>query len=241
MDSRRGYLRNRCNLQATNECFLTPGTKAAAYKRISNNVPASRIGKPTNFFNIREQIPKLDQVPTKNERSTSFAVDESKVQRRQFGFNMHNILLREKAVSAFNKLQNEKKESVSPVKIQNRHFSRNNGCSHSIDFINHTEVRDARAASDGGFFTACELGRSATAAKRLGTAERGHGRQFLVTDFVKNQKNPHFNARYEKLNLGVFSMKRSEFSDISNAVGATKHVIRPSDHTFNQLRSRMQR
>ena len=78
------------------------------------------------------------------------------------------------------------------------------------------------------------------AAKRLGTAEAGHGRQFLITDFHKNIKNTHFNSNHA-MTIGqspkAYSFKRSEFSDITNSIGATKTVIRPSDHTFNVLRS----
>ena len=47
---------------------------------------------------------------------------------------------------------------------------------HSIDFINHTEVRGPRQASDGGFFQMGYSGQSAKAVKRLGTAETGHGK-----------------------------------------------------------------
>ena len=35
----------------------------------------------------------------------------------------------------------------------------------------------------------------------------------------------------------AFSFKRSEFSDINNALDLTKQVIRPSDHTFFAMRS----
>lgn len=39
-------------------------------------------------------------IPTKNEASVSFAVDEDKVHRRQFSFNPKNMLLREKGLAA---------------------------------------------------------------------------------------------------------------------------------------------
>ena len=39
-------------------------------------------------------------VPTKNECSPSFAVDEAKVGRRKFNFNPKNMLLREKGLQA---------------------------------------------------------------------------------------------------------------------------------------------
>ena len=79
-------------------------------------------------------------------------------------------------------------------------------------------------------------GHSSKAVKRLGTAEHGHGRQFLITDYLKNEKNPHFNARYGALNTKVFSFKRSEFQDINNAQGATKNIIRPSEFIFQLMR-----
>lgn len=55
-DSHAGYLLNRGNLQSTNECFLAPGAKAVSYKRISNAVPPSQVGRPTNFFSLRGQL-----------------------------------------------------------------------------------------------------------------------------------------------------------------------------------------
>ena len=81
--------------------------------------------------------------------------------------------------------------------MTNKHASRNNGVSVSIDFINHTEVKGPRLAADGGVFPVGHAGLSSNAVRRLGTAESGHGRQFLITDFSKNIKNPHFSKAYE--------------------------------------------
>ena len=58
----------------------------------------SRAGKQSNFFALREQMgTNQGQVPTKNERSQSFAVNEVKVDRRNFSFNPKNLLLKEKS------------------------------------------------------------------------------------------------------------------------------------------------
>ena len=143
-------------------------------------------------------------VPAKNEPSTSFAVDEDKVRRRTFSFNPKNMLLREKGMAALNQ-QNEQNQREHEARVAqtsfgiinrgraNRHLSRNDGINHSVDFISHAEVRGPRISSDGGFFQMGYSGQSQRAVKRLGTAESGHGRQFLITDFAKNQKDPHFN------------------------------------------------
>ena len=122
----------------------------------------------------------------------------------------------------------------------NRHQSRNDGKTLSIDFVYHCAIKGARQGSDGGVFPKGLSGQSRQAVKRLGTAENGHGRQFLITDFTKNIKNPHFSASFDatiKQSPQAYSFKRSEFSDINNSVGATKHEIRPSDHTFNAIRN----
>mmetsp|Transcript_1439 Transcript_1439/g.2359 ORF Transcript_1439/g.2359 Transcript_1439/m.2359 type:complete len:113 (-) Transcript_1439:579-917(-) len=104
MDSRKNYLKNRANGKTTNECFIAPGGKPASHMKLTATMPPSRVGKPTNFFSLREQMgsagASLAQVPNKNERSLSFAVDESKVQRRHFGFQPKNMLLREKGLAA---------------------------------------------------------------------------------------------------------------------------------------------
>ena len=101
-------------------------------------------------------------------------------------------------------------------------------------------ARARRLASDGGVFPVGHGGQSPAAVKRLGTAERGHGKQFLITDFKKNIKNPHFSQNYSS-NLAKqpkgFSFNRSEFSDVCNSIGASSNVMRPSDHTFNIIRS----
>ena len=126
-----------------------------------------------------------------------------------------------------------------PAAVNNRHHSRNDGLSRSIDFVFHTELNGPKLASDGGSFPVGASGMSRNAVKRLGTAESGHGRQFLITDFQKNIKNPHFSNNYDntiKQKPQAFSLKRSEFSDICNSRGATNNVIRYSDHTFNVLR-----
>ena len=186
--------------------------------------PPSRVGKDNNFFNLREQLATVHKrMPSKNEKSTSFAVSEEKVARQKFTFNPLNMLLREKGV--------QRKQSAGaawdheqPAGRANRHESRNNGLSHSIDFVFHTEIKGPRLASDGGVFPVGHGGQSPAAVKRLGTAEGGHGKQFLITDFKKNIKNPHFSQNYSS-NLAKqpkgFSFNRSEFSDVCNSIGAS--------------------
>lgn len=94
---------------------------------------------------------------------------------------------------ALNQVSRKQDEEAMPKPIfANRHISRNDGSKPSIDFIYHTSLKGPRQASDGGIFPTHKGGRSANAPHRLGTAESGHGRQFLVTDFSKNVKNPHF-------------------------------------------------
>ena len=61
--------------------------------------PPSRVGKENSFFALREQLATVHKrMPSKNEKSTSFAVSEEKVARQRFGFNPLNMLLRDKGV-----------------------------------------------------------------------------------------------------------------------------------------------
>ena len=104
MESRKNYLKNKDQLERTNECFIAPGSKPSAHMKLSttDHIP-SRVGKPSNFFSLREQMNQnKGNVPAKNEPSTSFAVDEDKVRRRTFSFNPKNMLLREKGMAALN-------------------------------------------------------------------------------------------------------------------------------------------
>ena len=102
MEARKNYLNNKDSLTTTNECFVPPGGKPAmCMKLTSTDFIASRVGKPSNFFSLREQMNvNKGNIPTKNEASVSFAVDEDKVHRRQFSFNPKNMLLREKGLAA---------------------------------------------------------------------------------------------------------------------------------------------
>ena len=89
-DSKRAYILNKDKQEKTNECFITPGGN---FKRISEIMPPSRVGKPSNFFNLREHLNTIQkQMPSKNKTSISFAVSEDKVARKQFTFNPKIIL-----------------------------------------------------------------------------------------------------------------------------------------------------
>jgi len=133
---------------------------------------------------------KQTEMPSKNYTSTSFAVSQDKVQRRKYAFNPQNMLLdnHKRGIS-------QAAYDTERAKYVNRHSSRNDGVSQSIDFVFHTEIKGARLASDGGACSIGSPGLSQRATKRLGTAEFGHGRQFLITDFTKHIKNPHFNSK----------------------------------------------
>ena len=55
MEARKNYLNNKDSLTTTNECFVPPGGKPAmCMKLTSTDFVASRVGKPSNFFSLRE-------------------------------------------------------------------------------------------------------------------------------------------------------------------------------------------
>ena len=125
-------------------------------------------------------------------------------------------------------------------KPANRHLSRNNGTTSSVDIVTHSKVTGPRLAADGGVFDVGYSGQSRNAVKRLGTASNGHGRQFLITEFKKNLNSPHFSSNYNSSLANKpdqFRFKRSEFSDILNTQGANYKLCRPSEQIFNILKS----
>ena len=202
--------------------------------------PPSRVGKPNNFFALREQLGTTQRLmPTKNKISTSFAVSEDKVNRKKFSFGESTQTFAQ--IRNMSALDRRDKYNSAQNRHVNRHASRTGGTSNSIDIVFHTEIKGPRQASDGGIFSIGSGGQSKQATKRLGTAESGHGRQFLITDFQKKIKDPHFQKDFgnnmQKLPT-AFAFKKSEFSDINNSSTQTKNVIRPSDHIFNVIRQR---
>ena len=99
MDSRTSYNENRKVAAKANECFILPGSNQGNFRKISDVVPPSRVGKENSFFALREQLGSIHKrMPCKNEKSTSFAVSEEKVARQKFSFNPLNMLLRDKGV-----------------------------------------------------------------------------------------------------------------------------------------------
>jgi hypothetical protein len=81
-------MKNKVESEKLNECFVNPGVR-----KVSDLQPPSRVGKPANFFNLREQLSSVHKrMPSKNKMSISFAVDEVKVARNKFAFNQTSVL-----------------------------------------------------------------------------------------------------------------------------------------------------
>ena len=171
-DSRAGYFKNRQDAQKANEVFILHGSNQSKFRKISDAVPPSQKGKNIDFYSLRDEMPKMHPLmPQKNKLSTSFAVDEDKIQRKRFSFPQRSLMLREKGVQRLgagkgsNNPQHFRNWSTSNVEqmkprtaganFTNRHTSRNGGgdaSTPSIDFVFHTAVHGPRKASDGGFF-----------------------------------------------------------------------------------------
>ena len=86
-DSRAGYFKNRQDAQKANEVFILHGSNQSKFRKISDAVPPSQKGKNIDFYSLRDEMPKMHPLmPQKNKLSTSFAVDEDKIQRKRFSF-----------------------------------------------------------------------------------------------------------------------------------------------------------
>jgi len=69
----------------------------------------------------------------------------------------------------------------------------------------------------------------------MGTAVTGHGRLYLVTDFVEKLKDPHYIESYDRdlqKYPKSYSFKKSEFSTITNALPETKALIKSDFNTM---------
>ena len=74
-----------------------------------------------------------------------------------------------------------------------RHATRAAGVSQSIDFVFHSPVALVRQRGDGGSFPTVDWSNQQ---RRLGTAQTGHGRHFLVSEFIKKANDPHFTEAF---------------------------------------------
>lgn len=69
----------------------------------------------------------------------------------------------------------------------------------------------------------------------MGTAVTGHGRLYLVTDFVEKLKDPHFVESYDRdiqKYPKSYALKKSDFTTILNALPETKALIRSDFNTM---------
>ena len=75
-----------------------------------------------------------------------------------------------------------------------------------------------RERTDGGTFPTTTVSQQQ---RRMGTAVTGHGRLYLVTDFVEKIKDPHFVESYDrdiKKYPKSYALKKSDFSTLMNAL-----------------------
>ena len=177
----------------------------------------------------------------KNATSTSFAVPDEKLAARKYLFNRRSMMhtRNNKSVTFCNPLPSEvsRNHVITPSMGHNRHRSRQSyGVSNSIDFITHSPISHHRLTADGGFFP---INDTSVHQRCMGTAESGHGRQYLVTDFTKRIKEPHFSKRFNEglqKNPKAYSFQKTEFTSILNSGERDKFVMRPSNHTFRVMR-----
>jgi hypothetical protein len=94
----------------------------------------------------------------KNEQTLTFLVPDTKVIPNRFGFS----------------------ESGAVIKRRNRYATRDCADSQPVDFVTHACVSKFRETSDGGMFPTKQVTTS-----KLGTAETGHGKIYLVSDYVE--------------------------------------------------------
>ena len=148
-ESYKSYITNKKQSETTNECFWSSKGTGKNFRKMSDFVPPSKVGKPNNFFNLREQLSNTQRLmPTKNKVSTSFAVSEDKVARKKFSFgDRTEAFAQVRNMSALE--MREKYTPTSTTRHQNRHVSRTGAGNSSVDIVFHTAVKGPRQASDG--------------------------------------------------------------------------------------------
>ena len=111
----------------------------------------------------------------------------------------------------------------------------------SIDLVFHTPVSPARLLGDGsGQFPTMDFSNHQ---RRLGTASSGHGRQYLVSDFIKRANDPHYTESFkQKLQTPkAFNVKKTEFTTLIESMGHTSRITRPSVHTQRAMQENFKR
>ena len=77
----------------------------------------------------------------------------------------------------------------------------------------------------------------------MGTASSGHGRHYLVSDFVKKANDAHFMESFAKKTETpkAFNVKKNEFTRMVDSMGATGRMIRPSNYTMKAMQDNFKR
>ena len=127
----------------------------------------------------------------------------------------------------------KKRSEIGILASKNRHSTRSN-VSKSIDFVFHSPISTYRQRADGGIFPTSEV---SSQQRRLGTASNGHGRQYLVSDFIRKANASHFSKGFaQKFETPkAFNVKKTEFTSHIEEMGQTYRMIRPNVHTMRAM------
>ena len=113
--------------------------------------------------------------------------------------------------------------------------------SRSIDFISHSPVSQHRLRGEGtGTFPNVDFG---WPQRRLGTSSQGHGRHYLVSEFVKKANDAHYQVSFAKKTETpkAFNITRTEFTNLVESTGETNRITRPSNFTMKAMQDNYKR
>ena len=123
----------------------------------------------------------------------------------------------------------------------NKHATRAAGVSQSIDFVFHSQISPFRQRGEGsGTFPTVDFG---SQQRRMGTASSGHGRHYLVSDFVRKANDAHYMEAFAKKTETpkAFNVKKTEFTTHIESMGSTGKMIRPSNYTMKAMQDNFKR
>ena len=77
----------------------------------------------------------------------------------------------------------------------------------------------------------------------MGTASSGHGRHYLVSEFIRKANDAHFDKQFAIKNETpkAFNVKRSEFTPLVESMTETTRLIRPNNYTIRAMQENFKR
>ena len=135
-------------------------------------------------------------------------IPDDKATKRMFGFSL------------------ERGRSTEMFHSKQRHATRDPAVGQSIDILSHAVVSPYRINCEGGTWPTRPCTKQQP---RLGTAETGHGRRYIITDFYQKFHTPQVSETFEsdlKEYPKSYNLKRTELVRLMNAMPQMRELIR---------------